>query len=116
VHWTIVFNTFVMMQLCNQINARKLQTAHMLRTTWSEWNSFSLMYKNPIFIGIASLEFLGQVIIVQFAGQTFSVTPLSFPQWLFCIGIGCISFPWQLLLDRLIILDDDVFHPTENPE
>lgn len=38
VHFTIVFNTFVWMQLFNEFNSRKLQTVELLRSTYSEWN------------------------------------------------------------------------------
>ncbi|XP_061642388.1 plasma membrane calcium-transporting ATPase 1-like isoform X5 [Phyllopteryx taeniolatus] len=42
-HYTIVFNVFVMMQLFNEINARKIH---------GERNVFEGVYRNPIFCGV----------------------------------------------------------------
>ncbi|KAL0181291.1 hypothetical protein M9458_023697, partial [Cirrhinus mrigala] len=42
-HYTIIFNTFVMMQLFNEINARKIH---------GERNVFDGIFRNPIFCSI----------------------------------------------------------------
>lgn len=109
IHWTVIFNTFVMMQLANQFNARKLQTSHRLKTTLAEWNVFQDITKNPLFIFIFSFEFIGQVLIIQFADTAFSVKALSGPQWLFCIGLGLISFPWQFVVNIGFLFLDFVY-------
>ena len=51
-HFTIIFNTFVMMTLCNEINARKIH---------GQRNIFEGLQRNPIFIGIWIGTFVGQV-------------------------------------------------------
>jgi Ca2+ transporting ATPase len=104
VHWTIIFNAFVMMQLANQVNARKLQTVDRLLTTWEEWNVFKDITKNKLFIIIVLFEFAGQVLIVQFADKAFYVKPLTISQWIFCIGIGLVSFFWQFVVNCVTIL------------
>uniref|UniRef100_A0A8D2P5G9 Calcium-transporting ATPase n=1 Tax=Zosterops lateralis melanops TaxID=1220523 RepID=A0A8D2P5G9_ZOSLA len=51
-HYTIVFNTFVMMQLFNEINARKIH---------GERNVFEAIYRNPIFCTVVLGTFTAQV-------------------------------------------------------
>lgn len=51
-HYTIIFNTFVMMQLFNEINARKIH---------GERNVFDGIFKNPIFCSIVFGTFVVQV-------------------------------------------------------
>uniref|UniRef100_A0A674JN12 Calcium-transporting ATPase n=1 Tax=Terrapene triunguis TaxID=2587831 RepID=A0A674JN12_9SAUR len=53
-HYTIIFNTFVMMQLFNEINARKIH---------GERNVFDGIFRNPIFCTIVLGTFAVQVII-----------------------------------------------------
>ena len=108
VHWTVVFNTFVMMQLANQFNARKLQTPRRLKTTFAEWNSFKDIHKNPLFVVIFLVELVGQVIIVQFGDTAFSVKALNGPQWVFCIGLGLLSFPWQFVVNSAYLFIDSL--------
>lgn len=55
-HYTIIFNTFVMMQLFNEINARKIH---------GERNVFDGIFRNPIFCTIVLGTFAVQVIIIQ---------------------------------------------------
>ncbi|XP_070789783.1 plasma membrane calcium-transporting ATPase 2 isoform X10 [Pituophis catenifer annectens] len=52
-HYTIIFNTFVMMQLFNEINARKIH---------GERNVFDGIFRNPIFCTIVLGTFAVQVI------------------------------------------------------
>ncbi|KAG8589070.1 hypothetical protein GDO81_006237 [Engystomops pustulosus] len=51
-HYTIVFNTFVMMQLFNEINARKIH---------GERNVFENIFRNPIFCAVVVGTFAAQV-------------------------------------------------------
>ncbi|XP_067293234.1 plasma membrane calcium-transporting ATPase 4 [Pseudorasbora parva] len=84
-HYTIVFNTFVMMQLFNEINARKIH---------GERNVFEGIFKNLIFCTIVFGTFVIQVIIVQFGGKPFSCVGLSVEQWMWCVFIGFGSLLW----------------------
>lgn len=54
-HFTIIFNTFVMMTLFNEINARKIH---------GQRNIFEGLRRNPIFIGIWIGTFAAQVSFV----------------------------------------------------
>jgi Ca2+-transporting ATPase len=78
---TIFFTTYVFFQVWNQINCRSL--------TPNE-SGLKGLFKNPTFIGIASLTVLGQWLIVQFGGVVFQVEPLGLIDWL-AIAAGTSS-------------------------
>uniref|UniRef100_G3SQ13 Calcium-transporting ATPase n=1 Tax=Loxodonta africana TaxID=9785 RepID=G3SQ13_LOXAF len=84
-HYTIIFNTFVMMQLFNEINARKIH---------GERNVFDGIFSNPIFCTIVLGTFGIQIVIVQFGGKPFSCSPLSTEQWLWCLFVGFGELVW----------------------
>ena len=52
IHSSLVFNTFVMLQLFNEINSRKVH---------GERNVFEGIFRNPVFIGIMAGTFVVQV-------------------------------------------------------
>ncbi|XP_066473514.1 plasma membrane calcium-transporting ATPase 3 isoform X13 [Tiliqua scincoides] len=84
-HYTIIFNTFVMMQLFNEINARKIH---------GERNVFNGIFGNPIFCSIVLGTFGIQIVIVQFGGKPFSCSPLNTEQWLWCLFVGVGELVW----------------------
>ncbi|KAM6469425.1 plasma membrane calcium-transporting ATPase 3 isoform 3-T5 [Liasis olivaceus] len=84
-HYTIIFNTFVMMQLFNEINARKIH---------GERNVFDGIFGNPIFCTIVLGTFGIQILIVQFGGKPFSCSPLNAEQWLWCLFVGFGELVW----------------------
>uniref|UniRef100_UPI00398F5E4D plasma membrane calcium-transporting ATPase 1-like isoform X1 n=1 Tax=Pristiophorus japonicus TaxID=55135 RepID=UPI00398F5E4D len=84
-HYTIVFNTFVMMQLFNEVNARKIH---------GERNVFDGIFNNLIFCTIVFGTFLIQIVIIQFGGKPFSCTKLTADQWLWCIFLGMGTLLW----------------------
>uniref|UniRef100_A0A8C7SN74 Calcium-transporting ATPase n=1 Tax=Oncorhynchus mykiss TaxID=8022 RepID=A0A8C7SN74_ONCMY len=88
-HYTIIFNTFVLMQLFNEINARKIH---------GERNVFDGIFHNPIFCSIVLGTFLMQFVIVQFGGKPFSCTPLNVEQWLWCLLVGVGELLWGQLI------------------
>lgn len=51
-HFTIIFNTFVMMTLFNEVNSRKIH---------GERNIFEGLFSNPIFYGILFVTAIAQV-------------------------------------------------------
>ncbi|XP_078098306.1 plasma membrane calcium-transporting ATPase 1-like isoform X1 [Mustelus asterias] len=91
-HYTIVFNTFVMMQLFNEINARKIH---------GERNVFEAIFRNPIFCSIIVGTFLIQIVIVEFGGKPFSCSGLTLDQWLWCIFIGVGELLWGQLISTI---------------
>ena len=90
-HYTILFNTFVMMTLFNQIAARKLN---------NEYNLFAGITENKIFLSIMFVEFIAQIIFVQFAGNFAECYSdgLTWRQWLWCLGLGMSVWPVQCLV------------------
>ncbi|XP_061677755.1 plasma membrane calcium-transporting ATPase 1-like isoform X5 [Syngnathoides biaculeatus] len=91
-HYTMVFNTFVLMQLFNEINARKIH---------GERNVFEGILDNPIFCSIVLGTFVIQVLIVQFGGKPFSCVSLSAEQWLWCILLGFGTLLWGQLVSSV---------------
>lgn len=84
-HMTMIFNTFVMMTLFNEINARKIH---------GQRNVFKGIFTNPIFYCIWVLTAGSQVVIVQFGGPAFSTAPLSPEQWMWCLVFGVGALIW----------------------
>nr|XP_044997612.1 plasma membrane calcium-transporting ATPase 4 isoform X2 [Jaculus jaculus] len=91
-HYTIVFNTFVLMQLFNEINSRKIH---------GEKNVFAGIYRNAIFCSVVLGTFICQIFIVEFGGKPFSCTPLSLAQWLWCIFIGIGELLWGQIISAI---------------
>ncbi|BDA45515.1 Plasma membrane calcium-transporting ATPase 1 [Coccomyxa sp. Obi] len=81
-HYTLVFNVFVMMQLFNQVNARKI---------YDEADVLGGILDNKLFLGILGAEAALQVLIVQYGGDVFSTRPLTGAQWAACTGIGALT-------------------------
>merc|ERR1719378_1398678 len=80
----IIFNTFVWMQIFNEINARKVN---------GEWNVVEGFFDNWMFSAILALTSILQFLIVQFGGTWTSTIDLNLQQWAFCVVVGTVSFP-----------------------
>ncbi|KAL1985174.1 hypothetical protein VTN96DRAFT_8196 [Rasamsonia emersonii] len=89
---TVVFNTFVWMQVFNQYNCRRLD---------NRFNIFEGMFRNKWFLGIQLIIIAGQVMIIFIGGQAFSVHRLNGPQWGYSLVLGAISVPVAVII-RLI--------------
>ncbi|KAJ3394815.1 hypothetical protein HDU80_010426 [Chytriomyces hyalinus] len=89
---TVVFNTFVILQLFSLINSRRID---------NNVNVFVGILRNPpfyiIFIGVAAV----QAILVEFGSAAFQTVHLNGVQWLVCIIAGSLTLPWGIIL-RLI--------------
>ncbi|KAJ6118387.1 hypothetical protein N7471_013854 [Penicillium samsonianum] len=94
---TVVFNTFVWMQIFNEFNCRRLD---------NKFNVFEGMLKNYWFLGINAVIVGGQIMIIFIGGQAFRVTRINGVLWVVCLicAVGCM--PWAMIL-RLI--PDDHF-------
>lgn len=94
---TVVFNTFVWMQIFNEFNCRRLD---------NKFNVFEGMFKNYWFLGINAVIVGGQIMIIFIGGQAFRVTRINGVLWVVCLicAVGCM--PWAMIL-RLI--PDDQF-------
>lgn len=86
---TIVFNTFVWLQLFNEINNRRLD---------NKLNIFERINHNFLFIAIFVIVAGIQVIIVFFGGAAFSVKRIDGKGWAISIVFGVISIPLGALI------------------
>ncbi|KAF2651479.1 calcium-translocating P-type ATPase [Lophiostoma macrostomum CBS 122681] len=94
---TLVFNTFVWMQIFNSLNNRRLD---------NRFNIFEGLQRNYFFIIIMCIMVAGQTTIVFVGGAAFSVTPINGAQWGYSIVLGALSIPVgaiiRLIPDELI--------------
>ncbi|OUC39986.1 calcium-translocating P-type ATPase, PMCA-type [Trichinella nativa] len=94
-HFTIIFNTFVLMTMFNMFNSRKIH---------DERNIFDRVGKNPLFsiiwISCVVLQVLGHffIVIVEFGGYALSTVSLTLVQWLWCLFLGISVLLWGQLI------------------
>ena len=88
--FSFVFNTFVFMQIFNQLNARLLENG--------ELNVFQGIFKNPMFVAIVFVTVIVQLIMVEFGGRMVKCWPLNSHQNFICIMIGLGELPWGLII------------------
>ncbi|KAK8053483.1 hypothetical protein PG996_012784 [Apiospora saccharicola] len=99
---TLVFNTFVWMQIFNQWNNRRLD---------NKFNIFEGLFQNWFFIGINTLMCGAQVLIIFVGGDAFNIVrvdmngqkspPQTGAQWGYAIFLGILSIPVGAII-RLI--------------
>jgi len=92
VHYTLVFNAFVLMQLFNQVNSRQIQDTGVVWTGLGRARLFQVVLASELAL---------QVAIVQWGGAAFSTQPISIGQWFLCAGFGTGSLALRELLRRL---------------
>ncbi|KAL6857731.1 plasma membrane calcium [Amphichorda felina] len=102
---TLVFNTFVWMQIFNQWNNRRLD---------NHFNIFEGLLQNPYFIGISALMSGGQVLIIFVGGAAFSIAKekQSGGLWAIALVLGVLS----ILVGALIRLIPDKWVVALVPE
>jgi P-type Ca2+ transporter type 2C len=83
-HFTVIFNTFVMCQVFNEINARQIG---------DDMNIFKGLHKNPVFLGILVFIVVAQALMVEFGGDFVRTVPLTMDHWQKCILLGAMSLP-----------------------
>ncbi|CAG8509968.1 46135_t:CDS:10 [Gigaspora margarita] len=89
---TLVFNTFVFLQVFNEINCRRIDD-HL--------NVFYDFFHNHIFIIIQVIVITAQILIIEYGSVAFGTTRLTWYQWLVTILIGSLSIPIGVII-RLI--------------
>ena len=93
VHFTIIFNVFILMTLFNEFNARRIH---------DERNVFSGVLKNIYFIVIWGFCFVAQILIVNFGGRVFAVEPIDLEHWMWSIFFGVGSLLWGQVIKKNI--------------
>jgi Ca2+-transporting ATPase len=89
---TMVFNTFVWMQIFNSLNNRRLD---------NKFNILEGIQRNLFFVGIFLVMVGGQTLIIFVGGRAFQVIRQNGGQWGVAIVLGAISIPIGVLI-RLI--------------
>ena len=82
-HYSIFFNVFVLLQIFNEINARKLKH--------TEVNVFKNFFNNPIFVFILILTIVIQLSIIKLGGKSLKVVELTFEENVICLILGSMS-------------------------
>ncbi|OJJ06514.1 hypothetical protein ASPVEDRAFT_45886 [Aspergillus versicolor CBS 583.65] len=95
---SIVFNTFVWMQIFNEFNNRRLD---------NKFNILAGLHRNWFFIGINCIMVGCQIVIAFFGGAAFSIVRIYGEQWAICILVAAISLPWAIVVR---IFPDPWFH------
>ena len=96
-HFSVLFTTFVFMQIINEWNCRKLH---------DEVNIFAGIQHNMLSIIVRLVESVVQAIISQYGNLLFDIYPdgMTWYQWLICIAFALGSFIARLLL--LLVPED----------
>ncbi|KAL3724809.1 hypothetical protein ACJRO7_029903 [Eucalyptus globulus] len=79
---TLIFNAFVLCQVFNEFNARKLEKK----------NVFEGIHRNKLFLGIIFMTVVLQVVMVEFLKRFADTERLSWGQWGACVGIAAASW------------------------
>ncbi len=94
---TMVFNTFVWMQIFNEFNNRRLD---------NKFNIFEGVLRNLWFIGINCIMIAGQIMIIFVGGRAFGVTRIDGVQWAICL---LCALPCLLLAVLVRLFPDEWF-------
>lgn len=88
---TVIFNTFVWMQIFNEFNNRRLD---------NKFNIFEGLQRNQFFIFINCLMVGLQVAIIYVGGQAFSIISggISGPQWAVSVVLALLCMPWAIAI------------------
>ncbi|KAF9581818.1 hypothetical protein BGW38_001037 [Lunasporangiospora selenospora] len=104
---TMIFNTFVFLQVFNELNCRRIDDS---------LNVFKNLHNNKIFIIVQVIVLGCQFVIVEFGGKAFKTTPLTGNQWLVTLLIGSLSLPVGLclrLLPKHLVPEKVISHESE---
>ena len=87
-HYAFLFNTYVFLQIFNEINAKKLLP--------NENNIFAGLFNNGFFLSVLLISMGFQVGFVQIRpiAKVMKMLPLSFTQYMISVGIGASCLIW----------------------
>ena len=86
---TVIFNSFVWMQIFNTLNCRRLD---------NKFNMFEGIFANPWYPVIVTVMICGQILIVFVGGKALSTVRLNGAQWGISIVAGFLPIPLGLLV------------------
>ncbi|CAI8592882.1 unnamed protein product [Vicia faba] len=92
---TLIFNTFVLCQVFNEFNARKLEKK----------NVFEGIFKSKLFMGIVGVTLVLQVVMVEFLKKFADTERLNWREWIICIGLASASWPIGFVVKLIPVSD-----------
>ena len=104
-HLSVVFNLFVLLQIFNMLAARKIN---------DEFNIFSGVFTNPMFMSVWIIIVVGQYFIVQFGSRAMKVhiAGITGTQWIICLVLGSTS----LIVNAILKVVPESIFPTLGDE
>jgi Ca2+-transporting ATPase len=87
-HYTMLFNTFIFLQVFNIINARRVN---------DEPNIFQGIFQNKVFVSLFLVIVVVQVLITAFGDIVFSTKNMDWDLWIASLCIGALSIPLGFL-------------------
>ncbi|KAK8630518.1 hypothetical protein V6N13_079308 [Hibiscus sabdariffa] len=96
---TLIFNTFVLCQVFNEFNARKLE----------KQNVFEGILKNRLFLGIIGVTIVLQVVMVECLKKFADTEKLTLWQWGVCILLAAFSWPIAWFVKLVPVPDTPFF-------
>ena len=93
-HYCIFFHTFVLLQVFNEINARKLKS--------SEVNVFKNFFNNPLFFVILVLTLVIQFACVEFGGHSLRTVPLTTHEHIQCVIMGILPIIFSPIFKMIV--------------
>jgi len=86
---TVVFNSFVWMQIFNEFNNRRLD---------NKFNIFEGIHRNFWFIGINCIMVAGQIMIIFVGGAAFRIETITGTQWAISILTAAPTLLWGVII------------------
>ncbi|KAJ4832425.1 putative calcium-transporting ATPase 13, plasma membrane-type [Turnera subulata] len=99
VNKTLIFNIFVLCQVFNEFNARKLEKK----------NVFKGIHKNKLFLGIIGITIILQVLMVEFLKKFADTERLNWAQWGACVGVASMSWPIGWVVKSIPVPEKPIF-------
>lgn len=96
---TLIFNTFVLCQIFNEFNARKLEKK----------NVFEGIHRNKLFMGIIGITIILQAVMVEFLKRFANTERLTWGQWGACIGMAVLSWPIGWIIKCIPVPEKPLF-------
>jgi len=109
-HFTYIFNTFIFLQLFNEINCRKVGRR--------DFNVFEKFLHNWYFLGVLLGTFAAQILMCKFFPTITGTEQMSKGEWGACIAVGSTNLligailklcpdSWMKKLENSNIIDED---------
>jgi Ca2+-transporting ATPase len=114
-HLTLIFNVFVVMQIFNEVNARRVQ---------NERDVFRGIFDNYFFVGVMVITVILQALIVEVGGRVTSTYGLNAKEWGYTIAVGFGVWIWGQVVtsipvdlsDGVNVVDKDALFKPNLPE